>query len=285
MLDSLFHIMLANTVVATCLAAIAAGVARLHGKPPLVYLLWLLVLVKLVTPPLVSIPLPGIPIVTSNEVTEPSTRSLAPIVHSHTPRSSTVIASDEPQSYRPLPSATESPMVTAQTTVPARYDWMHGVTLVWCCGTLVCVTVGLRRISRFHRLLRLTSPATFELRATARTLAKRLGVKCRPTIRVTKGSMSPLVWCPTSSCSRSRRLWRRGRWTRWRRRRTGWLRRRGRRTTWGRGWSRRRWRRGRRWPGSPRRSWRSRRPGRPTLKGASDRHVSLCDRPSPLRPQ
>ena len=70
--------MLSNVVIATLLAAIAAGVGCFVRRPPVIYALWLLVLLKLVTPPLVRIPvgfLPHRPIERSTAGTNGSHRS------------------------------------------------------------------------------------------------------------------------------------------------------------------------------------------------------------------
>ena len=47
---------LSNAVLATGLAIVAAVVTRFVRRPEVAALLWLLVLIKLVSPPLVSIP-------------------------------------------------------------------------------------------------------------------------------------------------------------------------------------------------------------------------------------
>ena len=49
---------LANAIVATLLALLAAGVARFANRPALAHTLWLLVLLKLITPPLFRVPVP-----------------------------------------------------------------------------------------------------------------------------------------------------------------------------------------------------------------------------------
>lgn len=53
------EIVLSNSLMAILLALLAAGVSLFKPRPAIMHGLWLLVLVKLVTPPLVSIPIPG----------------------------------------------------------------------------------------------------------------------------------------------------------------------------------------------------------------------------------
>src|SRR5947209_19977157 len=66
-MQSLLEIVLSNSAIATLLAVIAAVAGRYCRRPSIVYGLWLLVLVKLVTPPLVRIPVSFISELTIDE--------------------------------------------------------------------------------------------------------------------------------------------------------------------------------------------------------------------------
>ena len=57
-MDTLLQIGLSNTVMAGVLALAAFGVGKACRRPALAHALWLLVLLKLVTPPLVRVPVP-----------------------------------------------------------------------------------------------------------------------------------------------------------------------------------------------------------------------------------
>jgi beta-lactamase regulating signal transducer with metallopeptidase domain len=59
--DALFHIALSNAVVATALALVVAAVGLVCRRPAVMHALWLLVLVKLITPPLLSVPIKWLP--------------------------------------------------------------------------------------------------------------------------------------------------------------------------------------------------------------------------------
>src|SRR3954447_23893132 len=50
---------LSNALLAGLLALLALAVGRFSRRPALVHSLWVLVLIKLVTPPLVPLPVPG----------------------------------------------------------------------------------------------------------------------------------------------------------------------------------------------------------------------------------
>src|SRR5688572_24786465 len=60
-MQTLAEIVLSNAAIATLLALVAAVASRFCRRPPVVYALWLLVLVKLVTPPVFRVPLALLP--------------------------------------------------------------------------------------------------------------------------------------------------------------------------------------------------------------------------------
>src|SRR5215510_5872185 len=60
-MTTFLHVALANLAVASILAVLAIVVGRFCRRPALVHSLWLLVLLKLVTPPLVQLPVPWLP--------------------------------------------------------------------------------------------------------------------------------------------------------------------------------------------------------------------------------
>jgi hypothetical protein len=69
MTHTLLHASVMNAILATLLAMMVAPLARLfRGRPALVHGLWLLVLLKLVTPPVVQMPLPWLAISDSSAV-------------------------------------------------------------------------------------------------------------------------------------------------------------------------------------------------------------------------
>ena len=57
-METLLHVGLSNALTAAALALVAAAVGSVCRRPALVHGLWLLVLLKLVTPPLVPVRIP-----------------------------------------------------------------------------------------------------------------------------------------------------------------------------------------------------------------------------------
>src|SRR5262245_18085088 len=106
-MNDLFMLGLTNALVATVLAIAVWCVTRVWRPPALVALLWTLVLVKLITPPLVAIPwrfertiTAGTPAVDTTRESNEATSVAAPVAH--TPTNNSVlpehiaIATNEP---------------------------------------------------------------------------------------------------------------------------------------------------------------------------------------------
>src|SRR5712692_7486203 len=54
-MSTILEIAVSNAVVASLLALLAAGISRWYRRPALAHSLWLLVLLKLVTPPIIPV--------------------------------------------------------------------------------------------------------------------------------------------------------------------------------------------------------------------------------------
>src|SRR2546423_6612743 len=74
-MNDLLHVALSNAVAATALAVVAAVTGRLCRRPALTHGLWLLVLLKLVTPPLLTVRIPWVDASLSSPLDESATRS------------------------------------------------------------------------------------------------------------------------------------------------------------------------------------------------------------------
>src|SRR6516165_5417908 len=73
-MGTVLEVGLSNAVLAGLLALVAAVVSRVARRPALAHSLWLLVLLKLVTPPLLRVPLPWLPTESSTVAASPSAK-------------------------------------------------------------------------------------------------------------------------------------------------------------------------------------------------------------------
>jgi beta-lactamase regulating signal transducer with metallopeptidase domain len=211
--DTLVYVGLGNALAATALALAVAAVARVcRSRPAVVRGLWLLVLLKLLTPPLLTprlalpaswlaaagarvtvtapaepqpaptvevgpVPVPpgdGLPDVPADD------RGAAPAGPGEGPR-------DDPG---PRPPADEQ---AAPRLWPAL-SWQQAVLMVWLGGSVAWWTVAGWRLRRFALALRSARPAPADVVAEARRLARTLGLAGCPQVLFVPGQVPPLLW-------------------------------------------------------------------------------------------
>lgn len=159
----LFQAAVSNLLLSALLAGVAYAVHRRGRYPVLAHLLWVLVLVKLVTPPLFLLPLAQIP-ASSGASTGPALASAA----------------------------------TADTGLGVAWFVERGATallIAWALGSAVVLMVSLLRIHRFDRLLRRTSSeAPAGLQWLAQEVAEQLELRSVPIIHISTARLSPMTW-------------------------------------------------------------------------------------------
>ena len=200
MTDFLLQFVVGNVLVAAPLALVAYLVQRSQRVPTVAHVLWLLVLVKLVTPPLLTLPVVPIPTTTEPAVvpipttTEPASTSTAATLLS-VPITNAESMPEVPNEHA---SVVDNPTMAA-TAVPES-DWIRGLTtgllLVWFAGALFVLVRSLVPIVRFHRLMRSACrSASPRVHRIANETVRRLGMRACPAIETIPAQVAPLVWC------------------------------------------------------------------------------------------
>jgi bla regulator protein BlaR1 len=201
MMPWLFESTMSNALIATALALGVAAVARwLRHRPAAAHAMWLIVLLKLVTPPLVKVP-----------VKFPNQTCLGSAL---APTDAGVLFSARVP-MRPgtgdVPSGTagESHTQADVTEMVARLERIRGarlwpstsaswfllaVLVVWFAGTVVWTVYAAVRIVQFSRLLRAARPCARKVAAMGTRAAQRLGLRKAPAIVIVDARVSPLVW-------------------------------------------------------------------------------------------
>jgi beta-lactamase regulating signal transducer with metallopeptidase domain len=147
-----------SNVILALVLALAAWVARRWLlRPAIAHVLWVLALVKLVTPPLVHVPLGQVP------------GSLACALG---------ICGCDHQSR-------------TQTYVRDTLPWI--LLAAWSAGAGTTAWIAWRRWTRFRRLVAHASPAPPEWQVLADRLASELSIRCPPEILEVPGRLPPLV--------------------------------------------------------------------------------------------
>ncbi|MDR3635847.1 MAG: M56 family metallopeptidase [Isosphaeraceae bacterium] len=181
---------LSNALVATLLALLAAVAGTFVRRPALTHGLWLLVLIKLVTPPVAPVALLPAPA----EMPPIAADALVDRLAEGTP------VTDGDAVEEPAPGApVEDRSITDAAVAPAGLGDPFQATRRWLLATWGAGALGwwglaAWRIVRFRRSLNDAHPADAELRDQVELLAGRLGLKSCPRIAFVPGRIPPLVW-------------------------------------------------------------------------------------------
>jgi bla regulator protein BlaR1 len=202
---------LKNAVLALPIAAAALAVGRMSRRPALAHVLWVLVLVKLITPPLVDVPvgwsidlegwLTNVSVEdrTSPHVTAPG---LAPAGS----RLDQELDSDNRGDA--LGTATGPASGWSASQYFRQFGrgiagWLRSSTLkflmlvtavLWLVGSAVTAAVLYLRAARFSRYLRLAIRDDERLTIRVRQLSYRAGLASYPRVVVVDGVVSPMLW-------------------------------------------------------------------------------------------
>lgn len=176
MTDFFLQFGLSNACFSLALAIVAMAAGAKGKRPYLAHMLWLLVFVKLLVPPVVTIP--GIAIPGQGEA-------------------AVVVAGDYECEVDEKPG---TPEATRGSSVLSSVEpiWNHAKPWfgpIWLVGCAVVFTWSLVRVCRFMQLLTAESEvAPIQVQAVAVEMAERLGLKRVPAIYTTSARLSPLVW-------------------------------------------------------------------------------------------
>lgn len=167
--------MLGNAAVAAVLALLAVGVGRAVKSPSVRHAAWLLVLLKLVTPPLVPIPLPVLP-ASWNEAPQSS------VVHALISPTAAIGA--------PAPAGAE-PSLWDRYRPRGVVEW---AVVAWAAGAVAWFGWQGRRVLRFRRRVTRADAAPAEVTEAATRIAAQLGIAAPPAVKVATGIGSPMLW-------------------------------------------------------------------------------------------
>ena len=176
-----------NVGLATVLAILLGLLSRsklLRHQPGLTHALWLLVLVKLITPPL--IPLPVLPNLQAENPDKGS--QLKPFDAN--------IVGYEPSLIEPekieggLAASSRSATNASSWSIP----WLAILIGVSGCGTLILITSSVMQLMRVSRILRRAASGDVRLSGLAQTAACRMGMRGIPVVCAVDAAITPLLW-------------------------------------------------------------------------------------------
>lgn len=212
-METALRIGLTNIGVGALIALLAAGASLIRSRPALAHALWLLVILKLLTPPLWGVQVDRR---WAQALGPTSERSRDAVAHPPTSPfepptammqrigSITAATSEEIEPAFEDPGEWVTPTAPAVAPLaPVRSDNVIDVfvsflpavaTLLWISGSLVCAVVILLRVVHFHRLLRFATLARPALQGRAAALARRMGMARAPRVWFVPGAVSPMLW-------------------------------------------------------------------------------------------
>jgi bla regulator protein blaR1 len=208
--ETLLHAGLSNAISATFLALLVACLSRLLARrPAILHCLWLLVLLKLVTPPLYEVPIPWPETLTASSG-DSATAEAGSI--GATGAVYYLDVTDLRESTPLLGSAAEVPVIAQESSYQGSMlsaetrdalenarlwlslHWMPIVGGLWLAGTLSILAISVRRIRAFQVLLRAARPAADEIQDWVDELAANLGIHQPPHVWWIDGKLSPMLW-------------------------------------------------------------------------------------------
>jgi RND family efflux transporter MFP subunit len=204
--DDLFRLGLTNAAWATALALAATiGAWFCRRRPAIVHVLWLLVLVKLVTPSVTQVALPAAAAVSlapggrgpvQSDLT--NGEKLTPTILPEGRGSVRAAGGNGEGRATPGDTAQGPTSETAREPfVPAReriWPWRPALVLLWLAGAMAWSAIVGLNAYRFRRLLRSARPAPADLLDRASRVAARLGLHRVPTISLVPACVPPMLW-------------------------------------------------------------------------------------------
>jgi beta-lactamase regulating signal transducer with metallopeptidase domain len=170
-MEGLFGIVAIKACAAVLLALAAATAGRYLKRPTLIHMLWIVVLLELLVPPLIEVGI--VP------------RNLLPGAPG-APPAATIPAGPE-VTVAELSSHEQATTMSLASTLPLALG------ALWLAGAIAVLALAVVRLCRFGRLLANTTAPPAEMRVAGARLARRLGLPRCPRIRLVPASISPML--------------------------------------------------------------------------------------------
>lgn len=202
---------LTNAAMATLLALVVWGVTRVVRRPAVRNALWLLVLARLLFPPLWGVPMPVGTAVREVPVIEQEVEKISGNGEELSSNELLLALAllDDAVDLDSLPGPrsedlavqeahpVESQSIASAGNIEAVATLYWTIGLVWLGGTCWVAIRSMRMIRRFGKLLQVATPPTATDLAMANEIAERLGLSRCPEIKFVPGRVWPSVWAPT----------------------------------------------------------------------------------------
>ena len=228
-MNGVFNALLANALLTIPIAVSVFIVTRFIRRPAIVHVLWIIVLLKFVSPCFFEFQVPGLSNIT-HQIASPIKRTAAEFEFTTAPRVNEQTAilhqdgsaassphriqtkslrNDGRMGQMPLRSRHSSDVMTRSQQRRTGHMIVADAPLtlrdvligIWVLGTSVFFIALVHRARRFHQFVRRAPDADEAIQTVARAIAERYGLPALPRIRVAKGDFPPLLWIVPGSAS------------------------------------------------------------------------------------
>ena len=172
-MQPLTEILLINAASVALLALVVALIGRVIKRPAVMHVLWLLVLLKLLTPPVFEI--------------------------AALPRLDSLIAAEADSA--PIPAELLLSLPADVRVETPRSGLAAASVAIWIAGSALLLSLVIVRVVRFRRLLVASPPVDATVREEATRVARRIGVSVCPRIRLIPGRVPPMIWSCLGRCN------------------------------------------------------------------------------------
>mgnify|MGYP002622728899 CR=1 FL=1 len=191
---------LTNAATVVPLAAVVLIVGRSLRRPALVHLLWVLILIKFITPPLVGVPVPAewVPkrftgfaqtYLVGGESQSPQPQFALPSPQT----ASTQVSPPDETTPRPDRSVLE-PMPAQSYQPRSSLDVTGVLAMLWIAGTCVYFLSVAVRLFHFSWRLRTSVDGTADAGLRVHQIGRSLGLKRIPAVKFVTQPCSPMLW-------------------------------------------------------------------------------------------
>lgn len=205
-MDALLRLVLTNAALSGLLALAAWAASRLVRRQAVVHTLWLLALLKLVTPPLVALPILPVQAEKAKETPRRAAggREAPPALAMRAPRaeaSASAVAPAPPAAERTTSRREPGPARADRDEAPSSPGRVSATSFartllpaLLAAGALAVAGLSAYRFARFRRLLAEAAPAPADLARRVADVAESVGVKRAPPLLLVPARVPPMLW-------------------------------------------------------------------------------------------
>jgi len=209
-MSALLQIGLSNAVICGIMAALLLLLARLLRRPALTHALSVLILLKLLTPPVFSVPIIRNSTAASKQSQQTTTAEAAPSLSDST---SIMVPADAANVDAAAPAdATIESIPRQAPVVPvvpppshallaeiweyAGFHWLSWLIASWITSAVLLGAVTIARIIRLDLAVRRATTPGPDISQDVELLSSRLGVRRIPRVRFIAGAAAPMLLAP-----------------------------------------------------------------------------------------